>query len=165
MNTQSTNDDDAAKKAITKSGLILVVVLGLGGLFWVLFKPDYANQPSYGGKNLGLWLIEVDHGQPETTRKAAREAIEDMGTNALPFILNRFQASGSRFGLYFNAVLAKIPRIKFRFTTADDRIRRATWGLHALGPSAKMAIPELQRLLLTRPGYVPDSLRAVGDKP
>jgi hypothetical protein len=95
-------------------------------------------------------------------RKTAREAIAQIGTNALPLILNYLHTPGSRLPNELNALLAKIPRVKFRFATADDRLRRAVWGIDALGPIASPAIPELRAMMQTRPGYIPGALAGIG---
>jgi len=162
MDAQRTNCRVTARKSIAKPVILVLVLSLLVTFLWRVLKTGDSDDPAYGGKKLSQWLVEVDYGQPDATRKAAREAIQHTGTNALPLLMKQFQSSGSRFQSYLNTVFAKIPRLKFRFATADDRIRRATWGIDALGPIAKPAIPELRGLLLSRPGYVPAALAGIG---
>jgi hypothetical protein len=162
MDAQKTSNFAATRKSIANRWTILLVVSLLATFLWLVLNTGDSDDPAYGGKKLSQWLVEVDYGQPEATRKAAQEAIQHIGTNALPLLMKQFQSTGSRFQYYLNMVFAKIPRFKFRFATLDDRIRQASWGIDALGPIAKPAIPELRGLLLSNPGYVPSALAGIG---
>jgi hypothetical protein len=162
MNAQPTKEILATKKTISKGWIVLVAVVISGAILWTAIKTSDANEPAYGGKKLSQWLVEVDYGQREAVRKVARDAIAQIGTNALPLILKYLHTPGSRLPNDFNALLAKIPQVKFRFVTADDRLRRAIWGIDALGPLAAPAIPELRGMLQSCPGYVPEALAGIG---
>lgn len=146
----------------SKRWLVLLVVILSGATCLTVSNSGRREEPEYGGKKLRRWLVEVDYGQPEATRMAAQVAIGHMGTNILPFVLRDLGRPGSPVPHHLNALLAKIPGLKFKFTTADDHARRAIWALDALGAYANAAIPEVHRLLLTNPGYVPDALAAIG---
>ncbi len=162
MDTQPTTENLRREGGTSKKWLVLLVVIFLGATCLTVVNSGRGKEPEYGGKKLRQWLLEVDYGQPEATRTAAQEAIGHMGTNVLPFVLRDLSRSGSPLPHYMNTLLAKVPGLKFKFTTADDHARRATWAFDALGPAAKSAIPELHGLLSSTPGYVPGALAGIG---
>lgn len=162
MSSQPHTESSKPERAISKLWLAILVVLFAGATFLTVSNSGRSVEPEYGGKKLRQWLLEVDYGQPEATRTAAQVAIGHMGTNVLPFVLRDLSGSRSALPHHLNTLLAKVPGLKFKFTTADDHARRAVWALDALGAHANAAIPEIQKLLLITPGYVPSALAAIG---
>lgn len=139
----------------------LVALVGVTGLVLILTVLLRPREPSYQGKSLSSWLEQVDYGQPADRREAARRAIRAMGTNALPWILREFDERGSIFA-GFNPVLRKLSGGRLWFPTHDTNVRRATWGIWALGGLAKPAIPELLGMLDVYPGFIPSALADIG---
>jgi len=145
-------------------------VIGMGVFFTVEhFSGPARNEPVYQGKRLTWWLHRLDDGQafgissgelpsPTPRQLEAGEAIRAMGAGALPLLMEDIHArpdeDGFRNRLYrwSNAHLPSFLSSQFFAddTGEEDRIRwRAAQGLAALGPAARPALPELERLLLT----------------
>ena len=56
-------------------GILLVAGTGV-----VVVKNTYfPNEPSYQGRKLSEWLVDIDYGQPQNKRAKAGEAIRQMG--------------------------------------------------------------------------------------
>ena len=69
--------------------LIAIVLLALAALVaWVLVLAD--REPGWQGRALGAWLRDSDADKPEV-RASATDAIRQIGTNALPLIIQRLQ--------------------------------------------------------------------------
>lgn len=69
--------------------LIAVVLLSLAALVaCVLVLPD--REPAWQGRTFGAWLRDFDADEPEV-RASAADAIRQIGTNALPLIIQRLQ--------------------------------------------------------------------------
>lgn len=148
--------------------VMVVIALGAFLAVWRFSRPA-RNEPVYQGKSLTTWLKQLDDGQafgissshPFSLTPAqleAAQAIHAMGTNALPWLMLDIQARPAVESLsvrFYRWARTHLPRwLSSRFNvqgiTEEDRIRwRAAQGLSALGPLARPALPELQRLLLT----------------
>jgi RNA polymerase sigma factor (sigma-70 family) len=123
-----------AKTAIVGVGILLVAGTGT-----VMVKNNlFPSEPSYQGKRLSEWLVDIDWGQPQDKRNKAGDAVRHMGVKTLPFLLADIAGHG------------------------DKPSSEATWAFDALGPIAKPAIPQLTRLLEQNPGYVPLALAGIG---
>lgn len=90
-----------------------------------LLTPD---EPNYGGKRLSEWLKTHDH--EGNYSEAAKDAIQHMGTNALPALLTRLVYMRPPFGLR-------------AFDVNMDAVR----AFITLGEQAKPALPWLQMLM------------------
>ena len=124
-------------KTIVGIGILLVAGTGV-----VVVKNTYfPNEPSYQGRKLSEWLVDIDYGQPQNKRAKAGEAIRQMGVKTVPFLI---------------ADLAD------KHPTNDHLYSQATWAFDALGSVAKPAIPKLTKLLEQNPGYVPGALAGIG---
>ena len=125
-----------AKTIVVGIGVLLVAGTGT-----VIVKNNYfPSEPSYQGRKLSEWLVDIDYGQPQGKRTKAGNAIRQMGVKTLPFLV---------------ADLADKQ-------TKDNRYSEATWAFDALGPIGKPAIPALTKLLKQNPGYVPGALAGIG---
>lgn len=130
-------------------GLGILLVAGTGV---VVVKNDLdTREPSYEGRGLTEWLVDVDYNQPNEKRSKAGGAIRHMGAKTLPFLLA--DLGDERFQAYSR---------KRDQRTPDQRSRQAAWAFDALGPVATSAIPELERIMEKNPGYVPGALAGIG---
>jgi hypothetical protein len=120
--------------------------------------PSETREPSYQGKTLLEWLPDVVYVmsdpfvRPSEKREQAVEAIRQMGTNVIPYLLADL-GDGNPLGLHYTRQDTR---------SADERLGQATWAFDALGPAAKSAIPQLVKLLPVSPGYVPGALAGIG---
>jgi len=121
-----------------------------------------ASEPVHKGKTWSQWLEEADYGKPDATRTEAATAIRQIGTNMLPRLLSDLRPSGSRLKWQVMRLLQRQSVVKLKFTTPDERCRRAYWGIHALGPAAKPIAPELIRIFDANPGYALGAYASIG---
>jgi len=123
------------KTAVVVGGVIL-----LGGSAVVVQQSYFPTEPSYQGRKLSEWLVDVDFSQPQEKRAQAQEAIRHMGKKTLPFLIATFSNPKSK----------------------DPQLRQASWAFDALGPIAKSAIPQLEKEQYRYPGYIPLALAGIG---
>jgi hypothetical protein len=109
-------------------------------------------EPSYQGRTLLDWLSEVAYHAPSEKRERAGEAIRQMGTNVIPYLLTDLGDA--------NPQQLKYARADVR--SADERMSQAAWAFDALGALGKPAIPQLVKLLKVSPGYAPCALAGIG---
>jgi hypothetical protein len=138
-------------------GAVLVVVL----LFQVSGPRKRGSEPVYNGKTLSQWMAArkmtdaTDPRFPTPELALAIEAVRQMGTNALPFLIDDLRARDP-------LIWRKIPgplyfRFKFlyRARSADyrgrggphERNEQAVFFLRAMGPLAEPALPQIAKCL------------------
>jgi hypothetical protein len=120
------------------------------------------SQPSYNGRSLDSWLRDygpnpIGNGlihqhfsaPPRTTNgKSTPLAIQAIGTNAIPYLLNAIQRKDDPpWMVSINRYLAKWKLTKLAPLDAQSRREQAALGLFALGTNAIPALPDLSRLL------------------
>jgi HEAT repeat protein len=97
-------------------------------------QPLFPDEPTYGGKRLGEWLKIVmvwrERNENRALGKEGEVAIRQMGTNAIPALLQRLVYVEPPFGL-------PVPELN----------RQAEYGFDILGERAKGALPELATFL------------------
>src|SRR5690349_18153856 len=76
---------EQVRKKPVKTARLLILVSGLG-LLIILLLP--APQPSYQGIRLGRWLQDLDFGTRTGQATTARFAIQQMGTNCVPALID-----------------------------------------------------------------------------
>lgn len=152
--------------AILFTGLVVVIVTVTVG----------EREPSYKGRKLHEWA-EI-YGSPETygagAEDEARQALQHIGTNSVPFLLQwiAYDARPSRARRMAVKIVSRVPLIRSVPTVKnwlfrdDPRLRRAeaaAGAFEVLGPHARAAIPELGRLagLSTDPGPARRALDAL----
>ena len=136
--------------------LIAVVLLALAALVaCVLVLPD--REPTWQGRTLGAWLRDFDADKPEI-RASAVDAIRQIGTNALPLIIQRLQHPDSRapskilaLKLKLLELLTKQSLVKIQFRPGASPRHQALAAIDALGPAAANALPALEKLLHENP--------------
>lgn len=96
-------------------------------------ETPFPDEPSYGGKPLGDWLLAQDNG--DMFSKEAQDALRHMGTNALPALLRRLAYKQPPFNL-----------------PAPEINHDALKAFILLAEEAKPAIPQLMSLMDTPDG-------------
>ena len=120
----------------------------------VLIVASPGRGPMYRGRSLRSWLQDFD-GDSYPVRWRAADAVRDIGTNAVPFLIS--QLSHQRAGpepswrwkmdqLLSQQSVVKVPP----WQPHDDR-SEALAALDSLGPNAKAALPVLEGLLSEKP--------------
>jgi hypothetical protein len=128
--------------------LLGIFALVLCGVLAVMFWPEKP-EPVYKGRKLSEWVVEIAHTNypgdwPSGTE--ARQALEAIGTNGVPFYLHwmTFRPSILRKAMYQLAATTR-PWVKCQFSpTNDKKIDRAVgagFALELLGPRAAATIP------------------------
>jgi len=119
-----------------------------------LVSVNRSKEPSYQGKSLSRWLDELpDLVLSEFNADAqipAREALQHIGTNAIPFLLERIQAKDSTLKRKLIEWAERHDVSALRFKRAELRREEAAVGLRLLGPRALPAVPVLVSLLQSR---------------
>lgn len=147
---------------ITATVFVLAGLLSLALAFQ--FNGVRSHEPVAQGKRLGIWLKDLPFGRPGEKRQRAQEAIQEMGTNALPALLAMLNSEDSPFTLKLIELLGKPSVLRLHFMTAYDRRLLAHYGLEALGAAAKPAIPALAERLNhgDMPGQSANALARIG---
>jgi hypothetical protein len=127
--------------------LVTAVVVAVTLAALLLWPGD--REPVYRGKKLSEWLLlprqrGIPGPSPEST-----EAIQHIGTNALPFLVEWIQYRTPRWR---NRVANELYQRRLHsvanlFVKQADRATLSTWAFSVLGPRASGAIPQLVPLL------------------
>src|SRR5690606_24202976 len=103
--------------------------------------------PEYTGKPLGSWLKHLDVSAPPESQAAAREAIDALGTNATPHLLellNQQDSRAKKLGIWLNR---KLSFLGTWIEPASVHHQRALAGFHILGQESDPFVDELVPLL------------------
>ncbi len=133
---------------------VLLVVAALVGLFFAVMPPK---EPSYKDKPLSYWLTqfkEEENGGADTnnpTSAECREAIQHIGTNAIPFLLRILRAKDSAVKVKLMDLAEKQSFINIPISSVDEQKYKAIIGFYLLGDPATNAIPELIEICTNSP--------------
>ena len=132
------------KFRILGCGLILASVLAV--LCWILWP---AREPEYDGKSLSSWLADEDwvqsvHGNNRLSTNSTF-ALQQMGTNALPYLISRMAFRDSALNLKLDSILMYLPGARM-LASASSKYDDALRGFDVLGPLGKDAVPDLLRI-------------------
>jgi hypothetical protein len=135
--------------------LIILAVAFIFAIVAVMVWP-MKEEPVYQGKKLSEWFLESRYyynqpGWGETEGNESANAVREIGTNALPFLLDwtRYRRPAWRARLLpaFNALTPWIKRMPVVRSVSDDRqvarAELAPYGFALLGPRAVSAVPAL----------------------
>jgi len=138
-------------------GILLVTVLSV--LAWSLLRA-HDDGPAYQGKTLGQWLMQLNSSYPDgmdsskswqaqmsSAQLQAAEAIRQMGTNALPYLIHALTNVNSRRKESIISDFRRLVGVEHSRRPPGGEQRKAAFGLAALGPMAISAIPELTRAM------------------
>jgi hypothetical protein len=116
-----------------------------------------ASEPSYNGKPLSEWLFELGLSSsvyessyhPQPGEPAPAEAIRQIGTNAIPELLDILGATGRSKEWVLGRAKSKVFRDKFhnKNVPLDDLQDTAVQGFGVLGTNAVSAVPKISKLL------------------
>jgi len=119
-------------------------------------------EPTYAGKSLTEWIAihadEFDHMQPDFNKLlASKKAIRQIGTNALPFLLNWVSFESPKNGLKKNLseLVGRLPneirpRFLRRWAESDlneERAANSIWAFFLFRDEARLCIPRLVELM------------------
>lgn len=136
-------------------GAIMIATIGIGCVLF--FSGD--SEPAYDGRPLSEWVVMIGVKKnpslyTESEKEAATEAIQAIGTNALPHLIQwlAYEPTGLRRFVFEN--FQKVPNRFLRnpsvlLVTFKPLIRAlgAEESFSILGPSAASAIPALTQIL------------------
>jgi hypothetical protein len=144
-----------------KRGIGILIVLLVVFAACIGFYTLTPHEPSYKGRSLSYWLRQIDDGERQnglnwqawTTNGSeaavkAREAIRQMGTNSIPFLLQRLTNQDPGLKNKVLTILGKQRWIKFPAPETNATHRAAALAFDALGPAAKDAASNLVAVLI-----------------
>ena len=120
----------------------------LGAFTWQVLRP---HEPVYAGKPLSFWLKQyiihsrdASHGRDqERLRAEAESAIRGIGPDALPVFLKMAAEKDSLVKKKMIQLLPQPTAYSLHLWDGHDHHWMAGYGLQALGPAAKAAVPAL----------------------
>ncbi len=124
-------------------GLITLAVLAAAGLRLASRQP---REPEYDGQPLRYYLSSQTYGDLRREREA-REAIREMGSNAVPCLMEILSARESWFAHQFRQLLRRQSLVRLNLVPLAERQRHAAMACLEIGPAAAPAIPALARLV------------------
>ena len=129
--------------------LVLVALAVLVAVLAVVLRP--APEPEYGGKKLSEWVERLVRHSWEGPDVEAEEAVRQIGTNAIPFLLQWIQYEPPAWKSTLYVAIDKVRRWP-RFTSAhgDKQFHRryaSVYAFKVLGAGATAAVPTLSKVL------------------
>ncbi len=150
-----------------KATWMAAAIAGLLAMF-ALVRVASVREPSYHGRTLREWIGDPtawsagsNRRKPLTPKEAPRgsrllslsdvpvlQALQAMGANAIPVLVEELQVHDSVCRLWWNHYLAgKLPMNPWPLIKSGERKAAATDALIFLAPQAQSALPKLQELL------------------
>lgn len=142
--------------------MILGLVAAVVAVFaWRLLTP---REFTYRNKRLSVWLQELEY-EGGDTNQPAFVALSQMGTNAIPPLLEIIGAPRSRY----QKLIFKFNRRQSFLQLPDGqpwrRAGAASWALYAMGTNARPALPALTNLLFHTNGLFTGTTALAGMGP
>jgi HEAT repeat protein len=100
----------------------------------------------FNGQPFSHHLRNQTYGDVRTER-AAREAIREIGSNGVPYLIKSLSARQSRFQAMFQKLVQSQSLIRLRFASLHVEQQHAALACAELGPAAAPAIPALAALI------------------
>ena len=123
-------------------GLCICLGLVISAAAFIALSP---REPVYQGKRLSDWLRDLDDNTlAADSRNRAVDAVRQIGSNCVPTLVELLHSSDSWLKRKLMDLVGNQSRIRFHFTTAQERRGWAIRGIEVLGPAA---IPMLIDLL------------------
>jgi len=132
-----------------RTWLILLACTIVAGAALVMINRD--NEPYYKDHSLSDWLVALADDGPDRNPEQATEAIRQIGTNAIPYLVKYMRYTPSPLRLKTVATAeALVNRLGPYWSEPGDRDQACAQGayraLGILGPAASAAIQELTQL-------------------
>ena len=99
----------------------------VGGILWLVL-PSHDPEPAYQGKKLHVWLKGFDAAQSSAEYATAQSAVQQIGTNALPFLIYYLHRKDPPFYPQWINVKAKLHLLQGEVDYAVFWHRRAAPG-------------------------------------
>ncbi len=140
----------------------IIAITALFIILLAIFHELVPHPPQYHGKSLSYWLSLIDdrernddltwepwqyRGELSSSNSQAAEAIRQMGTNSLPYLIAALSRRDPALKLKIIGLLNKQSWVAFHIPLASEEQRAAALALHVLGPMAKPVIPQLKKIL------------------
>jgi hypothetical protein len=122
---------------------LVIAALVCTGAAFQIFR-DRVRNPIYQGKRLSEWLRGYETDFDSIQWKATDQAIQHLGTNAVPFLLKERRVSDSEIKTKISYWMSR--HLKFRYVPAERRRELARKGILALRPRADEVVPELMKI-------------------
>jgi hypothetical protein len=124
------------------------LVLGLA-VAAIAFFARRQSGPMALGKPLSRWLVELDQQTPNKNAQAT-QAVQQIGTNALPILLTMIQSRDPWLTKQLTRITCEQTLNRLHLSSARQQRRRALLAFRLLRSTAKPAIPALCELLSDR---------------
>ncbi len=136
------------------SGIALAAVLALA--LWFVLP---AREPEYAGKKLSHWARQLESVQDveSPARREAMRAIRHIGTNALPYLVMRLQASDPDWRIEAVDWVRHVLNKDLSGQLARRDQERAVLTFHVLGPTARPAVPAVAALITNANPHIADA--------
>jgi len=127
----------------------IALALWLAAIVGVIVWPAlHLREPAFQGKRLSVWLEQQGTNHFSAARgseldKQGQAAIRQIGTNALPMLIEKLRARDTRFKQFMMTWAQKQKLVHFKFKTTNRRHLEAEAGYEALGPLASAQVPSL----------------------
>lgn len=122
--------------------LLLLAVIVLATIIFLLQPRD----PVYQGLALSGWLKQLAHPQDWAQRERAEEALWQMGTNAMPYLLELLGKTNSPFKVNSVRWLQKKTHVNLENLLVYDGQFAAVQAIEVLGPRVRPWLPELEAM-------------------
>lgn len=138
---------------------IPIIIVLVAVAYLVLRK----NEPEYGDRSLSYWLAQLGPEPPsDPPLQAAQVAVRAIGTNALPYLLERFTAEDSLIKRKLIDFDKDHDEVSLNLEPASSKAAAAMAGYMVLGEIAEPSAKELAAIVQgSRPGQVWYSVQAL----
>src|SRR5712672_162873 len=136
--------------------LVFPFALGLLAVVWLGISIFSHREPSYNGKRLSEWARQYGayhwNGQNRAADKEAEFAIQQIGTNGIPFLLDLIQKRESALKTKLRKILPRKWHDRLHLQDHSGDVRRmGAHGIAALGTNAAVALPSLLQIATHHP--------------
>ncbi len=146
-----------------RARILIFIVTGIFILLVTVFIWRL-REPTYNGRTVGEWIMDLDDQKPGPAHDAAAAAVQKVGADCLPTIIWMLNARESWLVAKVREFVRGRRWQKFLSVPLEERQRHAILACYELGLVAKPAIPALIELLnsgYTR-GYIGAALSKTG---
>ncbi|MGO8925639.1 MAG: HEAT repeat domain-containing protein [Limisphaerales bacterium] len=131
--------------------LAVLLVMLAGVIEWQVLRPQ-EREPVYQGKRLQVWLLEYLLDNNSGNSKMAGDAVQQIGTNAIPTLLKMLGKKNSKLVDWWDRHISEIlylpvdVRYPWYYHRAFYLHQEAEMGFKILGADAQQAVPRLIRI-------------------